>query len=808
MNGIKFKNQRSIRRGFILYVVLTVMLALAILAFGLNSLKSGAITQLAKNIDQNRLTLLATSANNEFLATIRTEVNHKGSEVYNNFRKLFPYNGTLPASPIYQIQILPSFQPSETLKMATDIGYKLKIKSKTILSVYRECPYKSVTSFNGYLDIYSQAYREGSKENIIEVHERRDIRLTDLRHRLDKYVLFVKNYCPDYNNTSRRLSISGVSGVAPEDKSKVFLGTDNYVNCTDPDKKIWLDISMSESSNMPGFAQLFNKPALSLTSASMQSFPSSASGNKPLFIPNFDIVFSKLKGITVSQFISVPTIKRIYEKFVNEAANGCNGSVLPYQIGAALKTKAANAMKKSNSNAASYKVCDDFQKNANGEDYSSCLVFKDILNECVSHWHYHFGYTDAENIWNVNTAVKPTLPTPKAWVNSLAYCGLASTTAEFRNKGSYFAEYLGTSATKYNPERAHVGKMSLFFGEDGNLPVLFEGDVFLRFFKIAYLDNFTTTIDFGLGARDLSPEPIPLPFMRVDKPKTFLNSEISGATLSPKPSLYGKNYLMSRAIDNIRANCLLGNAVSYYNGDGNPETYNPFNSKYTSHPNPVQKAGSSVPGKKFGRLIDFESISYNYSSPAKFLAERVKTHEGKKTLFVDGVMYVEKGDLDLSQINYFYGSGLIYLSQGNCLIGDFIGCRDKNTYGDSVRFYLRQGDFIIKSSSQNVTIEASLAAFNTINSLSTLPTVSAKDQGSLICAGKQNVTIFGNLLVDYLYTQGKSNSGLIPNGTLSIFHNPLIYDPDNANNNGQGSVHVSISPVKSLYSISAAGATF
>ena len=43
------------KRGFILYIVVCILLGLAILAFALNDFKRGAVTQLAKNVDQNRL---------------------------------------------------------------------------------------------------------------------------------------------------------------------------------------------------------------------------------------------------------------------------------------------------------------------------------------------------------------------------------------------------------------------------------------------------------------------------------------------------------------------------------------------------------------------------------------------------------------------------------------------------------------------------------------------------------------------------------------------------------------------------------
>ena len=785
---------------------MAVLLALSILAFALNNLKRGAITQLAKNVDQNRLTILAESANNEVLAMLKSHVNmrynSKSSNIYNLFRRPFTYTGTIsPNSPFRQV-IISGFEPPETKKMAIANGYKLHIKTKVVLTVYKPSPYKSVKAFCGFIDLYAQAYRIGFESNLIELHERREVRLVDLRHRFDKYALFVKNYCPDYNNTSRRIMVIGIKPRGA-DISKVYLGNANYTKCADPQKNIWLDISRSESKRMD-LAGLFGNPTIQSKVFPVKP-PNTNNGQNILFYFK-KVLFSNISGVTFDQFTKVLTVKRIYEKFVNEAADGCLGHITPPKISTALISKCSNSMGHANANAASYKVCKDFVQNAKARDYSKCKVFVSILATCVKNWYYHFGYTDAESIWNVDQTTRPSLPTPKSWVNALAYCGIASTSKEFRYKGSYFAKKKKKkNSLQYNPERAHIGKMARFFGINNSRKVLFEGPVFLRFFKIAYLDDFSTTIDFGLGKKVLNPEPIPLPFLRYDKPKTFLNTPLSN-NFSPLSTTYKENYLMSRAVDNIPANCLLGKSISFYNGNGNATTFNPYIQRYPSYPYPMQKKVSGRPyvrAKRFGRLIDFDSVSYNYPNPQKFLSERVAKYNGKKTLFVDGVMYIEKGDLDLSNIHQFYGNGMIYLGEGNCYIGNFSSCRDPFAYGDTVRFYLRKGDFIVKDKSPNVTIEASLAALY-------YPPGSPYQtkQGSLICTGKKTVNIIGNLIVDYLYTQGTGGSGLIKGGKLIITHNPLIYDPNNNANKGQGAYHISISPVKTMYSLNAGGKTF
>ncbi|MFZ5950447.1 MAG: hypothetical protein ACOYXC_07065, partial [Candidatus Rifleibacteriota bacterium] len=169
------------RNGFILYIVVTVLLALAILAFALNSLKSGTVTQLAKNVDQNRLTLLAQSANAEVVAIIRSNANYAlDSQIFAKLRSVFPDSGGSAPDLKTEIVLLSNFVPQQTLEIANNAGYNLVIKSRATLTAYREAPAKSVLAFNAYLDVISQAYRDGAEENMIEVRERRDVRLVDL----------------------------------------------------------------------------------------------------------------------------------------------------------------------------------------------------------------------------------------------------------------------------------------------------------------------------------------------------------------------------------------------------------------------------------------------------------------------------------------------------------------------------------------------------------------------------------------------------------------------------------------------------
>lgn len=777
------------KRGFLLYIVIAVMFALAIMAFALNSLKRGAVTQLAKNVDQNRLSLLAQSANAEVLSMIRSKVNSDpDSQIFEKFRSVFP-SATAAMPPLRQpVVLFSNFQPQQTLSMAVNDGYNLKIKSKAVLTAFRESPYNSVTAFNGYLDVYSQAYREGFEENLIEAHERRDVRLVDLRHNLDKYALFVKNYCPDYNNPRRRIVVEGIPGSGAH-ISHAYIGNGNYPDCSDPDKSLWFDVCTSELPGFPGFN------TISGYSNTLKKFPGSSMA-ECLYSVN-TLPFSNFSELPISLFYKVQAVIKIYEMFVSQAAAGCLGETTVVTLSKGpLVEKCRRGMSAADSNSAAYEICKDFVDNyrdSGGGDYSRCSGFQKIITTCAQEWKYIYGYTDANSIWKVENVTAGGTAAPRDWATALAFRGLSAMTEKFRNKGPFVSENLDRKDSKiFNPERPRVGKMAKIYGESGDKKILVEGPVYLRYFKIGFLDEFKKTIDFYRAQKEINPEPVPLSFHRYDKePKSFLNTRLGS---SVPAGMISERYLMSRAVDSVPINGLLGNSVQYFDGDGREVTMNP----YSTSPNfdkPIQKTGSSVPGSRFGRLIDFKTVSWNYPSPQQFLMDRVSN----ETLFVDGVMYIEKGDLDLSGVKQFYGKGMIYLGSGNCYIGSLKRYNER----DHLRLYLRSGDFSIKSSADSVEIQASLSAF-----FYPFSKKSQTQQGSLLLNGKKEVKIVGNLLVDYLYTSS-GGVGLADGGVLKICHDPIIYDPA-ANLDGEDldPYHISIGPVKTLFSINAGGKTF
>ena len=796
------------RKGFILYIIVAALLALAILAFALNSFKRGAVVQLARNVDQNRLIQIAKSANAEVLAILRTQANNsKSQNIFKTFRSIFPKPNETSSNLNQTLPLLNNYTPEKTKEIADKSGYNIVLESRATLTNFQKSIYQSTCAYNAYLDIYSKVFRLEAPNNSIEVHERHDVRLVDLRHNLDKYVLFVKDYCPDMNNSQRHVIIQGIE---PTDGriSRVYLGSDLYPDNSEGidinwNKNIlWFDLYFNEICNMPGFKSIFKDQNLT-------SFPDNPN-TRFLFYMN-KTKFSDL-NLPKNLFYHVSAVKKVYEDFVNKAANGCaKNANLPYQVGAALKSKCQSAMPNANNNSAAYRVCDDYVKNFKRgsydgkevDDYSACETFNTILETCMNKWEYHYGYLDANGVWEIDANEFPKMAKPQNWVTALAYKGLVDKNDDNDKMGPYvYWNFLTQNGKSYNPERYRVGKMMRLYGENNTTPVLVEGPVKLRFFKIGYFNDFEENLEFYTQPHTIHPEPVPILYRRPNSNETFQNIRVNKDFSSS--DFFSDNMLMSQTLD-IPINALLlgpdGNGPQYIDGNGQTKVLTRKEVLSDEFVYPVQKNNTKIEGRYFGRRVDFDNSSYNYPSPKEFLEDRIREINGRKTLCVDGIMYIEKGDMDLTDINYFYGKGLIYLATGNITFGNFNRIRDISE-GDSVRFYLRQGDFILGSNNSDITIEASLAAL-----FSKVGDPDPRNQGSLVINNKKNVHIIGNLIVDYFYTQDTSGRGLEKGGTILIEHDPLIMEPNLKTSDGKefDPFHVSIGKIKTIFAIEAGG---
>ena len=427
------------RKGFVLYIVIAILLGLAILAFALNEFKRGAVTQLAKNVDQNRLIQYCKSANAEYLACIRSQVNiEPASDPYIKFRSFFSDTNNQTPNFHSETVSLSDYTPNITIDMAKDSGYEdIIIKCWANASVFRESYKKGNWAYDGYLDLFSKAYSKSHPESVIEIYERHDVRLVDVRHSFDKYVLFLKYFSPDLNNFDYRIIVEGVdtdsgSGFDPYSSgriSRVYLGTENFSPEQDKDKnennRIWLDLCFDEIKDMPGFKNLFG-------STNLTKF-SSFSGNNNLFFTK-KMKFDNCFGIAENEFYQVGAVKKIYEEFINNAAYACLNTQPGDQIkiGDALKSLCSDAMSAAENHAppttdtAAYRACKDYVKNFKKStydghtvnDYSGCSIFKGFLHTCFENWYYEYGYLDANTVWKLTDFSRSKLADPQDWTKN------------------------------------------------------------------------------------------------------------------------------------------------------------------------------------------------------------------------------------------------------------------------------------------------------------------------------------------------------------------------------------------------------
>jgi hypothetical protein len=83
---------------------------------------------------------------------------------------------------------------------------------------------------------------------------------------------------------------------------------------------------------------------------------------------------------------------------------------------------------------------------------------------------------------------------------------------------------------------------------------------------------------------------VPLNFYRYDKPETFLNKTIAEL---PTGGVKPEKFLMSRDVASFPINCLLGDTIEYYDGNGVPAVMNPISTfGFPNFTNPITPPGN------------------------------------------------------------------------------------------------------------------------------------------------------------------------------------------------------------------------
>ncbi|MBP7635052.1 hypothetical protein KBA41_12855 [Candidatus Ozemobacteraceae bacterium] len=705
---------RRNRRGFAIFFVCAFALMMLILVISLSTHKTGEVLQISRTIDQERLVLFVEAGISEMLAAVKADANDPDSGIG---RALFNAWKAGPSAGAREICVV-EFPPFR-LPLANKLAAEYSGRHSEITGLARIVIVDTIggarPSYTGFVELTGSAKSKGLPD--IKLKERREIKIVDLSYPfLDKYVLFVKSFCRLLNNPKKRIVIKGIAPNDPSIYSFVYFGNRSYPTCpefprgakSDQPPPILLDLCFREDSHLLGS---FYKPGPFQTVN-----PAHAQASKDnLFysIPPFS--FSTISGSfsKASDFHNTPEIVAIYNKIVDSS------------------TKHAET-----EGSMGYMVAKDYKKS--GGDPGRSEVFRSLVTSLMDHWKYQYGYTDYSSI---------TGDGGKPFVKEQPFAGI----------GQYFNYYMNI-----NPQRVLGGKMPLLYGERRDIPVFVEGPVYLRFFKVAFLDQVKVKFDLYGGASVDVPFP-PVPLHYEDSPLTF-----AGKPCTP-PIDERTKVLMSTAIDLLSINHLF------------------FGTGKTVVPAPAAGKGS-IPGHDVFPAFDesLRSVAHIYQNADEFARDRIKTIDGKRVLDLDGISLIvsaAKKPLDLTSVEHYRGRGRIVVHEGNCRLGNLAPL---NTKRDALGMYLMFGHFLVQSSAPVVNIFASLAATTAFRDNST---VAASSESGISFGGK-SVNIYGNLLVDNLFELSTLPDG----GQLTIVHDPNLYFPEYP-------VRVSISEARTMLAV-------
>lgn len=700
------------RRGFVLFLVCTLALVMMVMIISLSSHKSGAVLQLNRTIEQERVVLLAQAGINEMLATVKAGVNDRNSAIGSSIYGFWKSKPSAGARVIYKAEFGPGQLKMSNRLVDDYLGNRGEVSGQVSI-VATERVNGSRPSFIGHVELIGKArYKDFPSE--IRVKERRELKIVDLSDPfLDKYALFVKSFCRSLNNPAKRIVIQGVTPDDPNRYSFAYLGNRSYPACPEFPQghrsaeapPVILDLDFKEDRKLLG---PFYKPGTFQTVSSQHS--QASNGNLFFVIPPFNFATIAGSFSPGTDFHKTPELVSIYRSIVNSSGQyaGTEGSL-------------------------GYVIAKDYQKS--GGNPAGSDVFRSLVRSLMQNWKYHYGYTDFSSITN------------GTFTGEHPFSGLLS----------YFEE-----TKQSNPQRTFGGKMPLLFGENRDTPVYVEGPVFLRFFKIAFVDQVNVKFSLhGGNSLDVPFPPVPMHYEKT--PVTF-----SGKPLNPKVD-NRTDKLMSMPVEHFSIN-------NFFFGAGKTPAKSPTAVK------------SGIEGHDVFPAFDesLRTVAHLYQTGDQFLNDRVKTIGGQKTLDLDGISLIMGTDnkpLNLATVEKYRGKGRIVVGEGNCNIGNMAPMSVAN---DSLSIYLMAGRFFIKSESGTANIYASLAA-TTCFSDNSSPSTSS--EGGIEFDGK-NVSIYGNLIVDNLFEMRNLPEG----GQLRIVHSPELYFPDYP-------VRVSVGQTRSLLAV-------
>jgi len=704
---------RYTRRGFVLFLVCTFALVMMILLISLSTHKSGEVLQLSRTIEQERLVLFAEASVNEMLAAVKAGVNDRNSSIGNgifSFWKSGPAGG---AQVVYKADFTSSELPVTTGLIADYLGGRAEISGQVSVVVIDKIE-GARPSYTGYVELIGKAKSRDLPE--IRLKERREIKIVDLSYPfLDKYVLFVKSFCRLLNNPKRRIVLKGIAPDDPGKYSFVYLGNRSYPACPE------FPQGAKSGDSPPTLLDLCFKEDNHLLGSFYQPAP-------------FQMVDSqKAKASNGNLFFALPPFSfRTIANSFSKSTDFHNTSELVAMYNSMLD---ATSKHTETEGTMGYNFADDYKKS--GGNPGNSTIFQGLVTSLMDQWKYQYGYTDYSCIAGEGG---------KTFVNEKPFTGI----------GQYFRYYINQ-----NPQRVLGGKMPLLFGDGRDIPVFVEGPVYLRFFKVAFLDQGTFVFPLFGGDTPMPFTSIPLHYE--ESPKTF-----AGKTCTP-PIDERTPVLMSKAIDSLSINHL-------FFGVGSNVVKSPSTAKGTI-------AGDQV----FPPIDEFlRTVAHVYQTSDEFMQDRIKTIGNQKILDLDGISLIlsaGKQSLNFTSVEKYRGKGRIIVFEGDCHLGN-LSPLDPNT--DFLGIYLMFGNFCVQSSADVVNIFASLAATTCFKD-NTSPVRPAESGMNF---GGKNVFIYGNLLVDNLFELKTMPDG----GKLTIVHDPNLYFPEYP-------VRVSVAETKSLLAV-------
>lgn len=800
---------RVARRGYILLIIIILMLVIGILGFSLNFFKRGAIEQLSRTVDQNRLMLVAQAAATEVIARYKTGANIAGTPAFAEFREVFSRvsnpSSVTPTSPCtiehtFALTDLPVTRKLVSLPAVAAYGINVTCRARIVSSM--KVNRIGLPVYLGFLEVLASVK---DRQNIsFEIVERREIRQADMRDFFDKYALYLKCFSPSLNNPNRLLTIVPVTDYnsanlldpTPENVlvSRVYLGTFNYPPTQDPFKAYYLDLCFNNGVDNPHAKQgkelikaLFGNntgqiimPKHSRPDGSLTDEPSIASdkyptGNpagptKAFFVAN-PKAFPSIPNMPVQELWKYSEVHSLYLRIVQAAK----------QAQAGTNPDVANSV-------ADF-IVDDYNQKYRNNNLAGAQVFQAVVQTFYSNWYFRYAYVTADSVYNL------------ANYPPSAFTTFVSTTGCYRGISSYPNDAPDYINGQYcNPGKHFAGRMPCLYGTDGTRPVLIEGNANLRFFKLGWYDKFTTNlarcVPSNINANQTVEFPVPETPLFYAWParasggnqaellsKTRPVDTVSGGLLNANEL---ESPLMSRPIDWINANRVLAGKAATIKviATGSVVSYNTRTD--TPHmANPSSKSGAD--GKMFWPAVSDEAFSQYFVSAEEFHRKCVVGD----TMYVDGRVRINTGKLDLKGwgVKQYRGNGMIFVGAGDCHIGSLRADTAFVPYS-RLRIFLQGGHFVVTE--DNAVIEASLCAM-------VWPALAANGPtASLRMTGLSKVTIKGNLCLDVL-----NLDDMAANGQLIIVHTVDIFNPMPQSHPKMTPYRITVSPNRTLFAVNA-----